>query len=95
MGELFLKDLNEILENNTLLSSRMNSTGATVRMAEGIIKALPVNAVNKIARKAGSIMRTSGKDTNDSQAALYGINATFRNRKNMNQLLANLLDGMF
>jgi len=48
-----------------------------------------------LARKAGKLNKKSGSKIKIPQAALYGISASLGNRKNVNKLVLNLLDGMY
>jgi len=95
MEELFIQDLKEILGNVTTLAKGRKTTSASVRLAGGLIQALPDSLIGKISRTAGAFMSSPGGGSHGSQAALYGISASFRNRKNVKKLLANLLDGMY
>jgi hypothetical protein len=95
MEKRFLQDLKEILGNVTTLAKGRKTTSASVKLAGGLIQALPDSLVGRISRSAGAFMSSSGRGSHGSQAALYGISASFRDRKNVKKLLANILDGMY
>ena len=94
-GEEFLKDLREILYNETSLTSAQKGMDKSVRWVDRITRALPAEITDRVTRLAGSQMDGSNEHDQSSQAALYGISASFKNRSNVHRLVTNLLDGMY
>jgi len=90
--ESFLEDLAEIVKDKARLGKDKKSMSNTVNLAGGLTKILPGALLEKAARKLGGKM--SGKGSG-KQAALYGISASFSNRKDVKKLVLNLLDGMY
>ena len=88
----FLKDLDEILHNDAELKNEQRSTAQSLKVVSGLTKILPAKWMEKLSRKMGSNATGRGKS---KQAAMYGISATFKDRKNVNKLVENLLDGMY
>ena len=80
--------------NKKELNNARKGMQESVKAVEMITKLLPAGITNKVARRAGSQMESSGEEVG-SQAALYGISASFDNRKNVQRLVENLLDGMY
>jgi glutamate/tyrosine decarboxylase-like PLP-dependent enzyme len=95
----FLEDLREVMSEVAALSSSARSTRTSVRLVGGLSGILPSGVFDGLARMAGKLMGAPTKDTESasggSQAALYGIHASLKNRKNVKKLVTNLLDGMF
>ncbi len=94
MADEFLEDLQEIVGNREELNNARKGMQESVKAVEMITKLLPAGITNKVARRAGSQMESSGEEVG-SQAALYGISASFDNRKSVQRLVENLLDGMY
>jgi len=94
MADEFLEDLQEIMGNKEELNSARKGMQESVKAVEMITKLLPAGITNKVARRAGSQMESPGEEEG-SQAALYGISASFDNRKSVQRLVENLLDGMY
>ena len=67
----------------------------SVVWVDRITKILPGGIIDKVARMVGSKMDGPDESDHGSQAALYGISASFENRRNVKQLVENLLDGMY
>ena len=91
----FLKDLDEIMENKPSLNQANRTTDNTVKMVGVLTKILPGNSMDWLARKAGKMNQSGTGDDKVAQAALYGISASLKNRKNINKLVTNLLDGLY
>jgi hypothetical protein len=58
----------------------------------GLAGILPSGIFEGLSRMAGRLMK-GGPD--GSQAALYGIHASFNNRGDVKKLVENLLDGIY
>jgi hypothetical protein len=101
MEDEFLRDLREIVSERASLRSSKRATRASVRIVGGLSGILPAGLFDRLTRMAGKYMGktgsedTGGKSPGGSQAALYGIHATIRNRKNVKKMVANLLDGIY
>jgi glutamate/tyrosine decarboxylase-like PLP-dependent enzyme len=95
MAGEFLRDLHEIMGNEASLLRAKKGMQKSVKWVDRITRVLPAGITEKMARLAGSQMDGSDKKENGSQAALYGISASFDNRKNVQRLVENLLDGMY
>lgn len=95
MEEEFLRDLQEIVASEEELSSARKGMQKSVKAVEMLNRVLPAGITDRLARLAGSRMESSGEEKKGSQAALYGISATFDNRKSVHRLVENLLDGMY
>lgn len=93
--EEFLKDLDEIMENKPSLNQEYKATKSSVKVVRALTKILPGAVIEKLAREAGTLIDSSGSDSKVPQAALYGISASLKKRKNVNKLIKNLLDGMY
>ncbi len=93
--EEFLTDLNEVMENEPSLNQEYRATKSSVKIVRALTKILPGAVIDKFARKAGIVINSGGNDSKVPQAALYGISASFKNRKSVNKLIMNLLDGMY
>ena len=91
----FLNDLKEILRDESSLREQSEATDSSVKLAGWLTVILPPSIFGALARMAGKIMGGKGNRSKASQAALYGISASFRNRKNVKKLVENLLDGMY
>jgi len=91
----FLQDLNEIMNNEASLKQEFRATKSSVKIARILSGILPGMVIEKVARMAGSGIGSIGKENKIPQAALYGISASFKNRKNISTLVRNLLDGMY
>jgi len=95
MADEFLDDLREIMGNTEELNNARKGMQESVKAVEMITKLLPAGVTNKVARRAGSQMENPGEEDKASQAAFYGISASFDNRKSVRRLVENLLDGMY
>ena len=95
MADEFLGDLQQIMGNEEELNNARKGMHKSVKAVEMITKLLPAGITDKVARLAGSQMESPGEEEKGSQAALYGISASFDNRKNVRRLVENLLDGMY
>ncbi|MEN8247917.1 MAG: aspartate aminotransferase family protein [Bacteroidota bacterium] len=91
----FLKDLDEIMADEALLEREYRTTMNSVKLAKTLTGLLPDKWIEKLSRKAGAKIESGGSGKKAQQAALYGISATFENRKNVSKLVENLLDGMY
>lgn len=91
----FLHDLDEIMANRVSLNQEYRATRSSVKIARILSGILPGSVAEKAARKAGSGMGEQGKGQRIPQAALYGISASFKNRRNVKLLVLNLLDGIY
>lgn len=110
MEEELLKDLKEIVEEQRILQISARSTKTSVRLVGGLSGLLPASVFNTLVRMAGKFMGRSASETprktasgvqkpaprsSGTQAALYGLHASLKNRRNVIKLVENLLDGMF
>ena len=95
MEEKFLKDLGEVLGEEQDLEKEYKATRTSIRMADTLARIFPSIVVDSFARWAGRAMNQTGGSSMIPQAALYGFSASFKNRKNINKLLTNILDGMY
>jgi hypothetical protein len=93
--EEFLRDLAEVLGKEGELEKEYRATRVSVRLADTLTRTLPSFLVKRLSRWAGGKMSRSGGGNRIPQAALYGISASVRNRKNLRKLVLNLLDGMY
>ncbi len=93
--EEFLADLKGILGNELSLKQELRATESSVKIVRALTKVLPGAVVDKLARKAGNLVNNAGGDNRIPPAAIYGISSTIGNRKNVNKLVMNLLDGMY
>jgi len=82
----FLRDLDEIMGNETSLRKEYRVTKSSVKFVRVMTKFLPASFVSLMASKA---------DNSKKKAALYGISASLKNRRNVSNLVLNLLDGMY
>ncbi len=93
--EEFLQDLNEVMENEDSLTRDYRALKRSVGIARMLSGILPGSVLEQAGRRLGSGMDSPGKGNKIPQAALYGISASFKNRKNVNKLVRNILDGMY
>ncbi|MCK4920432.1 MAG: aspartate aminotransferase family protein, partial [Bacteroidales bacterium] len=93
--DAFLDDLSEILGNETLLRKEFKAMNSSVKFAGRLSSILPGTLIDKLAKKAGNLISREGRGGDVPQAALYGISASLKNRKNVKKLVENLLDGMY
>jgi glutamate/tyrosine decarboxylase-like PLP-dependent enzyme len=91
----FMKDLQEIVSKKESLERKQRNTRISSELLYRGFSSVPGKLAARIARKAGSEMGGADRGPDRSQSALYGISASFQNRKNMKDLVINLLDGMF
>jgi sphinganine-1-phosphate aldolase len=91
----FLKDLDEIMEDQASLNSELRATESSVKMVTAMTRMVPGGFIQRLARKAGMLIKNGGSSKKIPQSALYGITASLRNRKNAHNLILNLLDGMY
>ncbi|MBE9517053.1 MAG: aspartate aminotransferase family protein, partial [Bacteroidetes bacterium] len=95
MEEKFLKDLGEVLGEEQDLEKEYKATRTSIRMADTLTRILPSVVVDSLSRWAGRLMNRTGGSSRIPQAALYGISASFKNRRNISKLITNILDGMY
>jgi glutamate/tyrosine decarboxylase-like PLP-dependent enzyme len=95
MEEKFLQDLAEVLGEERELIKEHKATRTAVHTADALTRILPSSLVSRLSRWAGSRMNRSRSDSGIPQAALYGISTSFKNRRNIKELISNLLDGMY
>ena len=95
MEEKFLKDLGEVLGEEKDLEKEYKATRTSIRMADTLTRILPSVVVDSLSRWAGRLMNRTGGSSRIPQAALYGISASFKNRRNISKLITNILDGMY
>jgi sphinganine-1-phosphate aldolase len=93
--EEFLQDLAEVLGAEGDLVKEYRATRISVNIADTLIRFIPSIIVDKLARWAGGMMGRVGKGNSIPQAALYGMSASGKNRKNIWKLVTSLLDGMY
>ena len=93
--EEFLRDLREIMSGHSELVKQYKSTNIAIKVTRGLTKILPSSVFQHLTRQAGKNMKSSVNNSKISQAALYGISSSFKNRRNVYKLVENLLDGMF
>ena len=91
----FLQDLASVLDNEEELMKEYKATRNSVQIADILTRFLPSAMVDRLTRMAGGSMGGSKGGTRIPEAALYGISATFKNRRNIHKLITNLLDGMY
>jgi glutamate/tyrosine decarboxylase-like PLP-dependent enzyme len=91
----FLSDLREVLANESSLRHARKGMEKSVRWVDRVTSVLPGKITDRVARIAGSHMKDPKTGDRGSQAALYGISATFDNRIDVRRLVENLLDGMY
>ena len=95
MEEEFLKDLAGVMSNEEALMKEYRATRNSVNIANTLTRYLPSAMVERLTRKAGGMISGSQGGTRIPEAALYGMSASFKNRKNIRKLVTNLLDGMY
>jgi len=93
--EEFLKDLDEVMENESSLDQEYRAQKKSVSIVRALTTILPGASVEMLARKAGKQNKKAESKIKIPQAALYGISASLGNRKDVNKLVLNLLDGMY
>jgi len=95
MEEEFLQDLADLLGEEGDLMKECRKSRIWIDVADTLTRIFPSVVVDRLSRWAGGMMGRSGGESRIPQAALYGITASGRNRKNIRKLVANLLDGMY
>lgn len=95
MEEIFLKDLAEVLGEEQDLIKEYKATKTSVHMADTLSRILPSPLFDRLSRWAGKAMNRTGGSSRIPQAALYGISASFKNRRSISKLITNILDGMY
>jgi len=95
MEEEFLRDLAGVLGEQVELMKEYKATLVSVKVADTLTRILPSAMVDRLSRWAGSMISRAGEGSRVPQAALYGMSASGRNRKNIKKLVTNLLDGMY
>jgi len=95
MEEEFLEDLAGVMNNEEALMKAYRATRNSVNIADTLTRYLPSALVERVTRKAGGMMDGSRGGTRIPEAALYGMSASFKNRKNIRKLVTSLLDGMY
>ena len=93
--EEFLRDLREIIGDTSELHKACKTINTSVKVAGGLSRVLPPSVFRSLTRLAEKKLNKTGKSGSIPQAALYGISASFRNRKNVKRIVENLLDVMF
>lgn len=91
----FLRDLAEVLDEEQDLVKEYKATQTSIHMANTLTRILPSSVFDGLSRWAGKVMNRKGSNSRIPQAALYGISASFKNRRNISKLLTNMLDGMY
>jgi sphinganine-1-phosphate aldolase len=95
MEEAFLRDLAEVLGEGGDLMKAYRKSRIWIDVADTLTRIFPSVVVDRLSRWAGGMMGRTGEGSRIPQAALYGITASGRNRKNIRKLVTNLLDGMY
>ena len=95
MEEEFLKDLAEVLGEEQELIKEYKATKTSIHIADTLTRILPSPVFDRLSRWAGRVMSRTGGSSRIPQAALYGISASFKNRRNISKLITNILDGMY
>jgi glutamate/tyrosine decarboxylase-like PLP-dependent enzyme len=95
MEEEFLKDLGEVLGEEQELIKEYKATKTSIHIADTLTRILPSPVFDRLSRWAGRVMSRTGGSSRIPQAALYGISASFKNRRNISKLITNILDGMY
>jgi len=91
----FLQDLADVLGEERGLIKEHKATRTAVQTADTLTRILPVSLVSRLSRWAGNRMNRSRTGSGIPQAAMYGISASIKNRRNIKVLISNLLDGMY
>jgi len=95
MEDEFLQDLAQVLGEEEDLQKEYKAMKISVKTVNTLTRILPAILVNRLSRWAGGMMSEAGGRSRVPQAALYGMSATTKNRKNVSKLVTNLLDGMY
>jgi sphinganine-1-phosphate aldolase len=95
MEDEFLRDLAEVLGEEEDLKKEYKVTKTSVFMASTLTRILPAFLVDRLIRWVGGLMSEAGGRSRVPQAALYGMSASTKNRKNVRKLVTSLLDGMY
>lgn len=95
MEEEFLQDLAQVLGEEEDLQKEYKTTKISVKTANTLTRILPAVLVSRLSRWAGGQLSKAGGNSKVPQAALYGMSASAKNRKNVRKLVTNLLDGMY
>jgi sphinganine-1-phosphate aldolase len=95
MEEEFLKDLGEVLGEEQELIKEYKATKTSIHIADTLSRILPSPVFDRLSLWAGRMMSRTGGSSRIPQAALYGISASFKNRRNISKLITNILDGMY
>lgn len=95
MEEQFLRDLEEVLDEQAELKKELKTTQRSIKTADTLNRIFPSILMERFWKLAGRMMNRSGGKSRIPQAALYGISASCTNRKNIRKLITNLLDGMY
>jgi len=90
--EEFLYDLTQVHQNFARLYEERKQTEKRISMVNKIFGFVPSFISDYFSRNAGQYMNNH---SNQSQAAVYGLSASFTNRAKLKQLMENMLDGMF
>jgi hypothetical protein len=95
MEEQFLRDLEEVLNEEGELTKELKTTRRSIKTADTLNRIFPSILMDRFWHWAGKTMNRTGGKSRIPQAALYGISASCTNRKNIRKLITNLLDGMY
>ncbi len=93
--EELLQDLGMVMQQRYKLQKDLRITERSVNLVNGLMKIVPARIMRPVTRLAGKNLDSASGDSGIPQAALYGISASIKNRKNVKELVENLIDGIY
>lgn len=94
-AESFIKDLLKSVNKVRKSSFHKVSSSIKISTAQILSKILPSGLFQKITRSGAAGIEIPGKDKPSKSAVMYGIAASFENRKDVHSLVLDLLDQMY
>ncbi|UCH15650.1 MAG: aspartate aminotransferase family protein [Bacteroidales bacterium] len=94
-AEPFIKDLLKSVNKVRKSGFHKVSSSIKVSSAQILSRILPSETFRKITRSGASGIHTSGKNKPSKSAVIYGIAASFENRKDVRLMILDLLDQMY
>ncbi len=94
-AEPFLKDLRASVAKVRKSGLHKASSRIKISAAQILSKILPASLFKKITRQSVSNLEKKSKTKSSGSAVMYGIAASFKNRKNVHSMILDLLDQMY
>jgi glutamate/tyrosine decarboxylase-like PLP-dependent enzyme len=91
----FLADLKKAVERVAGMKIQNASSHFLVSLIKGLSKALPENWFRKLTSSVTGLLQSNKKHNSSTSAAMYGITAAIDNRKNVHDMVLDVMDKMY